>query len=197
MTALEAPSEILLMALFEDAGRAESAVESLWRRGFDSNCLSLLAREPRLRRVESGSRAPDWRRQRAVTPHLWFRFQRSALVRLPHLGLVVALGPIAQELLEGPASRRHGAAQLATALRRLGLPAAEAPRFDQALQKRLIVLAAQVRRAEAHEWAALLHVAGAAFMTAHLRLDAWPQGAYRQKGRRGSRRSPRRRHSLV
>jgi hypothetical protein len=196
MTALEAPSEILLMALFDDAARAESAVESLWRRGFDPNRLSLLAREPGMRRAETGSRPPDWRRQRAVTPHLWFRFQRSALVRLPHLGLVVALGPIAQELSEGPASHR-GSARLTTALRRLGLPAAEAPRFDQALQKRLVVLAAQVRRAEAHEWAALLQVAGAAFMTAHLRLDAWPRVAQRRKARRGSRRSPRRRHSLV
>jgi hypothetical protein len=197
MTALEAPSEILLMALFEDAARAESAVESLWRRGFDPNHLSLLAREPGTRRVEGGSRAADWRRQKAVTPHLWFRFERSAFVRLPDLGFVVALGPIAHELSEGPAAQRRGAARLATALRRLGLPAAEAPRFDQALQKRRVVLAAEVRRAEAQEWAALLQVAGAAFMTAHLKLDAWPQDTRHQKVRRRSRRSPRRRHSLV
>lgn len=197
MTALEAPSEILLMALFEDAGRAESAVESLWRRGFDSNRLSLLARERGMRPAEGGSRALDWQRQRAVSPHLWFRFQQSALVRLPDLGLVVALGPIAQELSEGPASGR-GSARLPTALRRLGLSAAEAPGFEQALHKRQVVLAAQVSRAEAHEWAARLQVAGAAFITAHLRLDAWPNDHRpRKRGRRpsASRRS-RRRHTV-
>ena len=198
MTALEAPSEILLMALFEDAARAESAVESLWRRGFDSTRLSLLARERGRPLAEGGSRTPDWRRQRAVSPHLWFRFPQSALVRLPDLGFVVALGPIAEELCEGPASGR-GSARLPTALRRLGLSAAEAPVFEQALLKRQVVLAAHVSRAEAHEWAALLRVAGAAFITAHLRLDAWPNDNRRRRGHRASSpgRSSRRRHSVI
>jgi hypothetical protein len=196
MTALEAPSEILLMALFEDAARAESAVESLWRRGFDSNRLSLLARERGTRLAEGGSPASDWQRQRAVSPHLWFRFQRAALVRLPNLGSVVALGPIALELAEGPAAGR-GSARLPTALRRLGLSAAEAPGFEQALHKRQVVLAAQVSRAEAPEWAALLQVAGAAFITAHLRLEAWPKDDRRRKARSASGRDSRRRHTVT
>jgi hypothetical protein len=131
-----------------------------------------------------------------VSPHLWFRFQQSARVRLPRLGFVVALGPIARELSEGPASGR-GAARLPTALRRLGLSAAEAPRFEEALHKRLVVLAVHVSRREAHEWAALLQVAGAAFITAHVRLDAWPQGDRRRKARRVSRRIPSRRHTAT
>ena len=196
MTALEAPSEILLMALFEGAARAESAVESLWRRGFDSDRLSLLAPETGMSPAVAGSSAPDWQRQRAVSPHLWFRFQQSARVRLPRLGFVVALGPVARELSEGPASGR-GSARLPTALRRLGLPAGEAPRFEQALHKRLVVLAAQVSRGEAHEWAALLQVAGAAFITAHLRLGAWPQDHRRRRSRRASRRSSRRGHTVI
>jgi hypothetical protein len=196
MTGLETPSEILLMALFEDAARAESAVEALWRRGFDSDRLSLLARESGMSLPEADPPAPGWQRQRAVSPHLWFRFQRSARVRLPHLGFVVALGPIARELSEGPASGR-GSARLPTALRRLGLSAAEAPRFEEALHKRLVVLAAQVSRGEAHEWAALLQVAGAAFMTAHVRLDTWPQGGRRRRARRASPRSSARRHTVT
>jgi hypothetical protein len=196
MTGLEAPSEILLVALFENAGRAESAVESLWRRGFDSDRLSLLARESGTSLPEPDPPVPGWERQRAVTPHLWFRFQRSARVRLPHLGFVVALGPIARELSEGPASGR-GSARLPTALRRLGLSASEAPAFEEALDKRQVVLVAQVSRGEAHEWAALLQVAGARFITAHVRLDAWPQGGRRRRARRASRRSSRRHHTVT
>jgi hypothetical protein len=188
MTALEVPSDILLVALFEDSARAESAVEALWRRGFDADGLSLLAPEPGVPPARARSSAPDWQRQRAVTPHLWFRFQRSARVRLAHLGLVVALGPIARELSEGPAAHR-GSARLPTALRRLGLSAAEAPRLEQALHRRLLVLAAPVPRGDAHEWAALLQVAGAASITAHLRLRAWPHDDRRPKARRAPRRS--------
>ncbi|MCG6925666.1 MAG: hypothetical protein LJF30_10175 [Acidobacteria bacterium] len=196
MTGLEAPSEILLVALFENAGRAESAVESLWRRGFDSDRLSLLARESGMSVPEPDPPVPGWQRQRAVSPHLWFRFQQSARVRLPHLGFVVALGPIARELSEGPASGR-GSARLPTALRRLGLSATEVPAFEEALDKRQVVLVAQVSRGEAHEWAALLQVAGARFITAHVRLDAWPYGGRRRRARRASRRSSRRHHTVT
>lgn len=161
------------MALFHDAGRAESSVESLWRRGFEPERLSLLAREPGRPTDGKGAPAPDWKRQKSVSPHLWFRFQRSAIVRLPHLGLVVALGPVAGELAEGPAAGR-GEMRLPLALRRLGLAATRTPRIEKALRHGLILLAAAVARAEAQEWAAVLQEGGAVSLTAHLRLEPWP-----------------------
>lgn len=183
------------MALFRDTARAESAVESLWRRGFEPERLSLLARERGRGSAAAGEPAPDWQRQRAVSAHLWFRFPRSAVVRLPHLGLVVALGPVAEELAEGPASKR-GALRLPLALRRLGLAEARTPRFEEALHEGLVVLAAAVSRAEAHEWAALLQVGGADSLTAHLRLEPWPRD---RRGRRGGRTTGRttRHHDVV
>jgi len=196
VTALETPSEILLMALFRDPARAESAVESLWRRGFEPERLSLLAREPGRPSRAAGEAAPDWQRQRAVSPHLWFRFPRAAVVRLPHLGLVVALGPVAEELAEGPASKR-GEMRLSLALRRLGLAEARTPRFEEALHEGLVVLAAAVARAEAHEWAALLQVGGADALTAHLRLEPWPRDRRGLRRRRAAGPASRHHHDLV
>jgi hypothetical protein len=195
MSALETPSELLLTALFADAGRAESAVESLWRRGFDPDRLSLLAREPGRTDEEAPASAADWQKQRAVSPHLWFRFQRSAIVRLAHLGLTVALGPLADELSEGPASRR-GAKRLPLALRRLGLAEDEEPRFERALRDGLVLLVAAVPRGEAHEWAALLQVGGATSLAAHLRLEPWPR-ARRARGPRATARAHASHHDVV
>jgi hypothetical protein len=183
------------MALFRDATRAESSVESLWRRGFEPDRLSLLAREPGRAGAHPRESVPDWQRQKAVSPHLWFRFQRSAVVRLPHLGLVVALGPIAEELAEGPASKR-GEMRLPLALRRLGLAATRTPRFEEALHHGLIVLSAAVDRAEAQDWAALLQRGGAVSLTAHLRLEPWPIEKRGPRGRHAARRGPRH-HEVV
>jgi hypothetical protein len=173
VTALEAPSELLLVAFFKDATRAESAVESLWRRGFDSNHMSLLAREPRTSADKGRPSVPGWRRQRAVSAHLWFRFQRSAILRLPELGLLVALGPLAEELVDGPAANR-GAMRLPLALRRLGLSGTDAARLERALHERRVLILAEVPRADARDWAALLKVGGAESLTAHVRLEPWP-----------------------
>jgi hypothetical protein len=173
MSALAAPSEVLLVALFGGGSvRVEAAVESLWRRGLEPERLSLLAPEPAGRRERSAS-LPDWRRQRAVTPHLWFRFPLSALVQVPHLGSVVALGPLAEELTRGPAARR-GRPRLETALRRLGLPSDETPRLSREIGRGRILLLASVTRSEVQDWGALLQLAGVDSLTAHARLEPWP-----------------------
>jgi len=174
MTALETPSEILLMAFFADSARAEAAVESMWKRGFDPGCLSLLARDeagPGGRETTPGA---AWKRQRAVSPHLWFRFEKSAVLQLEGRGLVVALGDIAAELTEGPAARSDDPS-LAIALRRLGLAARFVPRFEHALDAGLVALLARVARGEAQDWASLLETGGAKALTAHPRLDPWPR----------------------
>jgi hypothetical protein len=190
MSALAAPSEVLLVALFGGGTvRVEAAVESLWRRGLEAERLSLLALEPAGRKPPKSASLPDWRRQRAVTPHLWFRFPVSAIVHLPQLGSAVALGPLAEELTRGPAIRR-GRPRLDTALRRLGLPPEETPRLCRELGSGRILLVACVARSEVQDWGAQLQLAGAESLTAHPRLDPWPVYVRPRRRHREARRSP-------
>jgi hypothetical protein len=189
MSALAAPSEVLLVAVFGGGSvRVEAAVESLWRRGLEPERLSVLAPEPSGRRPKDSS-LPDWRRQRAVTPHLWFRFPLSAIVHLPHLGSAVALGPLAEELTRGPAVRRSRP-RLETALRRLGLSVEETPRLSRELGNGRILLVACVERSEVQDWGALLQLAGVDSLTAHPRLDPWPGDGRRRRRPREVRPSP-------
>jgi hypothetical protein len=178
MSALKPPSDFLLVALFPDAKRAEAAVRALWRRGRGEEQLSLFARDPR--KVAGGASpgaagpVPDGRRQQAVSSELWSRFSRSAVVRLPELGLAVALGPLAVELTQGPAA--HGGRQrLEAALRRLGLPSRHGPRLERAVHEGRVLVVATVARAAAQDWSTLLQKEGAESLSAHLHLDPWPR----------------------
>jgi hypothetical protein len=185
MSALKPPSDFLLVALFPDAKRAEAAVRALLRQGLGEGRLSLFARETG-RPPGAAPRGGDGSRQQAVASDLWFRFSQSAIVRLPELGLAVALGPLAVELTQGPASRA-GRLRLEAALRRLGLPSRDGPRLERAVQEGHVLLIAIVARADAHDWSALLQKEGAESLSAHVHLDPWP----RDKPPRHSRGEPR------
>jgi len=174
VTALETPSEILLVAFFGDSSQAEAAVESMWKRGFDSGCLSLLARDEAGAGARESAPQAAWQRQHAVSPHLWFRFEKSAVLQLEGRGLVVALGDLAAELTDGPAAR-GSEPSLAIALRRIGLAARFVPRVEHALDAGLVALLARVTRGQAQDWASLLEAGGATALTAHPRLEPWPR----------------------
>jgi hypothetical protein len=186
MSALKRPSDFLLVALFPDTRRAEGAVRALWRQGLAEDQLSVLARDPR--KVAGGATggaghgggpvgagpAPEGARQQAVSPALWSRFSRTAVVRLPELGLAVALGPLAVELTQGPAAR-GGRLRLETALRRLGLPSRHGPRLERAVREGHVLLVATVAPAAAQSWSTLLQKEGAESLSAHVHLDPWPR----------------------
>jgi hypothetical protein len=186
MSALKPPSDFLLVALFPDAKRAEGAVRALWRKGLGEAQLSLFARDPGRAAGASGPSAAgpvsDGRRQQAVSSELWARFSRSAVVRLPELGLAVALGPLAVELTHGPAAR-GGRLRLEAALRRLGLPSRHGPRLERAVKEGHVLLVATVAPAAAQSWGALLQKEGAQSLSAHLRLDPWPRDKPPQRPR--------------
>jgi hypothetical protein len=173
MSALRPPSDFLLVALFPDAKRAEAAVRALWRQGVGEEQLSLFARDSG-RAAGANGPVPDGRRQQAVSSELWARFSRSAVVRLPELGLAVALGPLAVELTQGPAAR-GGRLRLEAALRRLGLPSRHGPRLERAVKEGRVLVVATVAPASAQSWGALLQKEGAGSLSAHLRLDPWPR----------------------
>jgi hypothetical protein len=190
MSALRPASDFLLVALFPDAKRAEGAARALLRQGLGEDKLSLCARDPR--KVAGATSpggaghgatspggaghgpVPDGAHQQAVSPDLWSRFSRAVVVRLPELGLAVALGPLAVELTQGPAAR-GGRQRLEAALRRLGLPSRHGPRLERAVQAGRVLLVATVAPAAAQGWSNLLQKEGAQSLSAHVHLDPWPR----------------------
>jgi len=153
VSALERPSEVVLVALFDAAGKAEAAVRALLRGGRHADDVALLARE-------SGGAAFA-----AVSP--------SAVFRLPGLGRVMARGSLALELGSGPASA-SGDDRLAVALRRAGLSATDVPPLEQAVRDDRILVLAAVPREDALGCGRLLQRAGALTLSARPRLDPWP-----------------------
>lgn len=156
MSALERPSEVVLVALFGAAGKAEAAVRALLRGGRHADDVALLARE-------SGEAAFE-----AVSP--------SAVFRLPGLGRVMARGSLALELGSGPASA-SGDDRLAVALRRAGLSATDVPPLEHAVREDRILVLAAVSREDALPCGRLLQRAGALSLSARPRLDPWPPRA--------------------
>lgn len=153
MSALDRPSEVLLVALFDAPGKAEAAVRALLGSGRRADDVALLARE-------SGEAVLE-----AVSP--------SAVFRLPGLGRVVARGSLALELGSGPASA-SGDGRLAVAFRRAGLSATDVRPLEHALREDRILVLAAVPRAEALGCGRLLQRAGALTLSARPRLDPWP-----------------------
>jgi hypothetical protein len=95
----------------------------------------------------------------------------GAVVRLPRVGRVVVRGMLAREIAAG-AVRDLG--PLGTALRRVGLSAADIPRLEQAIRHGQVVVLAAVPLAEARGWGRLLDREGAVSLSARPRLGAWP-----------------------
>lgn len=158
MSALERPSEVLLVALFDAAGKAEGAVRALLRSGRHADDITLLARESGEAALEAVSPSP-------VSP--------SAVFRLPGLGRVVARGSLALELGSGPASA-SGDDRLVVALRRAGLSATDVPPLEHAVHEDRILVLAAVPREDALGCGRLLQRAGALTLSARPRLDPWP-----------------------
>jgi hypothetical protein len=155
VSALERPSEILLVAVFETASGATSAAFALRRRGLGVQHLAVLAP------ASSGS-VPAAGPEGAV----WHG-------HLTHLGAVVATGSLAVEL-EGKRARHAGAGRLAMALRRVGLGADDVAPIERAVRAGQATLLAAVPADEVTRWDAVLQKAGVASLAAHVRLAPWP-----------------------
>jgi hypothetical protein len=153
VSALDRPSEVLLVASFAAAGEAATAARAFLHTGLDVDHVAFLARESRGATL------------RAVA--------RSARLRLPGVGPVVACGALAAELGRGSRDG-DGQEQLATALRRLGMSATDFPRLVRAVREDRILVLAAVPREEALGWGRMLQRAGAASLIARPRLGRWP-----------------------
>lgn len=151
MSALERPAEVLLVALFDAADRAEATARAFLHSGLDAGHVAVLARE---------SRGTAFR----AVP-------QGAVLRLPGVGRVVARGMVARAAAAGPVGELG---RLGTALRRVGLSATDVPRLERAIRRGQTVVLAAVPLAEARGWGRLLQQASAVALSARPRLGAWP-----------------------
>jgi len=163
VSALERPSEVLILAHFEAAGRAEAAARAFLPGGVNAAHLALLARD-------------TWGTAFPAVPH-------SVAFERPGLGRLRAGGALAVELEAGLLDLA-GHERLGVALRRVGLGFAEVPRLERALRANRILVLAVVPSREAFLWGRLLQSSGAVFLSARPRLRPWPPplaGAVRRK----------------
>lgn len=153
MSALERPSEVLLLAAFATADRAEAAARAFLHSGLDADHVAILARESRGAALEA--------------------VPRSASLLISGVGRAVARGALAVELSHASAAlaRTEG---LVTALRGLGLSVTDASCLSGAVRADRILVLAAVPREEAVGWGRLLQASGAVSLTARPRLRRWP-----------------------
>jgi len=163
VSALDRPSEVLLVAFFDAAGEADAAARAFLHSGLDADHVAILARESRGAALEA--------------------VPRAASLRMRGVGRALASGALAVELSHGPATL-GGEARLGTALRRLGLSVTDVPRLARAVRAGLILVLAAVPREEALGWGRLLQGAGAVSLTARPRLRRWPPTPTAALGRR-------------
>jgi len=162
VSALDRPSEVLLLAAFREADRAEAAARAILRGGLDADHVATLARESRGASREALSRV--------------------ASLRMPGVGRAVARGALAAELSHD--SEGFGTTErLVGALRRLGLSVTDVPRLAHAIRADLILVLVAVPREEAIVWGRLLQGEGAVSLTARPRLSRWPPTATSAVGR--------------
>ena len=162
MSALDRPSEVVLLAVFPTADQAEAAARAFLHSGLDADHVAILAREYRGAALEA--------------------VPRSASLRMRGVGRAVARGALALELSH--ASAAPGTERLVGALRRLGLSVTDVPSLARAVRADHILLLAAVPREEALGWGRLLQAAGAISLAARPRLRRWPPAATAAVGRR-------------
>jgi hypothetical protein len=161
VSALDRPSEVVLLAEFSTADGAEAAARAFLHGGLDADHVTILARESRGAALEA--------------------VPRSASLRMRGVGRAVARGALAAELSHPSAA--HGAQRLAGALRCLGLSVTDVPSLARAVRADHILVLAAVPREEALGWGRLLQAEGAVSLAARPRLRRWPPAASAGVGR--------------
>ena len=117
-----------VVALFADHAKADNAIRSLQKAGFDMKKLSIIGRdyqseEQVLGYVSSGDRVRYWGQFGALWGGLWGLLLGSAMLLFPGVGHVIVLGPLASALLNlaGGAVVGGGLAAFSAALGSIGL----------------------------------------------------------------------------
>jgi hypothetical protein len=153
VSALERPSEVVLVAFFDAADQAEAAARAFLHSGLGPDRVALLARESRGTAFQA-------------VPF-------SASLRLPGVGRATVRGALAVELGRTSGAGR-GEERFDAALRRLGLSTTDAPCLVRGVRDDLVLVLAAVPREEALGWGRLLRADGAVSLVARPRLERWP-----------------------
>jgi hypothetical protein len=130
-----------VVALFADHDRADAAIRSLQKAGFDMTKLSIVGRDYRteehaLGYVSSGDRVKYWGKFGALWGGLWGLLLGSAMLLFPGVGHVVVLGPLAGALLNlaGGAVAGGGVGALGGALASIGIPPDAVVKYETAIR---------------------------------------------------------------
>jgi hypothetical protein len=153
VSALERPSEVVLVAFFHAADQAEAAARAFLRSGLGPDHVTLLARESRGAAFQA--------------------VPLSASLGLPGVGRATVRGALAAELGRSSHAGR-GEERLGAALRRLGLSSTDVACLVRAIRDDLVLVLAAVPREEALGWGRLLRADGAVSLVARARLERWP-----------------------
>lgn len=162
-------SAAAMVCVFESAERAEDAIDRLERGGFDAAKLSLIAKESpsalhQVGLAVAGAQARVWGEHAA----LWRRLSvaaATALVWVPLIGYIVAVGPVALVLITCEWTAHAQGGSPASALGRMlvlaGMSPGEVRTFEAAVRGGQILLLLHAGAAEAARARQLLSKAAA------------------------------------
>lgn len=139
------PNGAGMIAVFESAVRAEEAIGRLERAGFDLAKLSLIGKEEpsaacSMGIAVAGSHARVWGPRAALWARLADAPAATALAWVPHVGYLVAVGPIACVLVGGDWKARAPASALERMLTLAGLSPGEVLTYEAAVRGGQILL---------------------------------------------------------
>ena len=177
MTASSASSHRIILALFDDAARAERAVRQLIDQNFPMDMISLLGKAQSsgddplgLYYASADERVKAWGKMGAFWGGLWGLFTGAAgLFLIPGLGPLLAAGPVVEALV-GAAAGGVGAgvmagaaalSHLVVAMRRMGIPEDQLEAVHNAIQSGGYVVLLRVDAEEVARWQAFLNTRGA------------------------------------
>lgn len=145
--AVPAVRSAAVLAVFESAERAERAAVELQRSSFGASRLSAIGKEDftdasQLGFAAAGGQLRFWGRRSRLWQRLCGSPPAAALVWVPYVGNVVAVGPVAGALSGDAWQRARGdrSSVLTTLLRLAGLSAGEIRTYEAAIRGGQIVL---------------------------------------------------------
>lgn len=138
---MTAQAKGLAVAIYDTHAAAEEAIKSLQKAGFDMKKISIVGRDYQTEEhvvgyLNAGDRAKIFGKYGALWGGLMGILFGSAMIFVPVVGPIVAMGPLAASLVGGleGAALMGGVSALVGALSALGIPRDSVLRFETALK---------------------------------------------------------------
>jgi uncharacterized membrane protein len=138
-----------LVAVFENHGEAEQAVQELQRSGFDMKKLSIIGKASEAKGDAAGTYATQdrtvyWGLSGAFWGGMWGALTGSAFFLIPGVGPLLAVGPVVLWMVAicEDAAVVCGVSVIAAALSKVGIHKHSIPKYEAAVKSGKIVLIA-------------------------------------------------------